>query len=254
MEVQEQGETKENTAVEGQNTEQQQQQTDPGQQGDQSTERPKWLYQLKGDLQQNEALTKYDTLSDLGNAFVELNGKLERSVEVPGEDADENAVQDFYAKLGRPEGPGDYELPKIEGAKDGDDTELRNMFHEAGLSNTQAKKLHGSLAKSLQEAAEDYQRQVETKSQENVKTMQKEWGNKYEDNLEKVRQAFSVLGGGDEFAQSLMETGLIYGPDTMRMGLRIADRVLEDSFFNGSKGGGTAADDAASWYPRTEFS
>lgn len=218
------------------------------------SERPKWKYQLKGELQENAELDKYKTLSDAMNDFLEVKRRADEMVSIPGDDADEEAKKAFREKFGVPENPQDYKLPAVEGVKDADTSNIRSIFHEAGLNQPQAEKVFGKIMSEFATEQQQAQQRLKSRVESNTEEIKREWGDNYEANLEKVRQTYAKLGGGEDFAKSLMETGIMYGPDTMRMGLKIADKVLEDDFFAGTPAKGAInQDDPTSWYPKTNF-
>lgn len=119
-------------------------------------ELPKYASQLSPEKRESEDYQKYvykhQKLDDIADNYVELSKKLERSLQVPGKDADEKDIKAFLGKLGVPEKAEEYDL-EVKGIdpdalpKDMADR-FRKDFHDAGLTKTQAQKMYHVLARN----------------------------------------------------------------------------------------------------------
>jgi len=228
---------------------------EPGQ--TQAPELPKWHYQLTGDLQGHELLRDHASPSDTAKAYRELASKADRMVELPGDDADEQAREAFLSRL-RPETPEDYTLELPDGIPEGMynaewEKEFRKTVHELGLTNEQAKELH---RRELQQELSTAQEQAKARK-EKFDQLKKEWGDKFDGNLNEVQTAFKTVAqkmGDNTLAQRMVESGYGNDPDMMRMFHGIWQMIKPDTLVEGSVDGGSGGGDLAeTYYPETNF-
>lgn len=88
----------------------------------------------------------YDSYDKLATAYSHLNKLAKGSPDVvalPGADADEKALGEFYTRLGRPADANSYEIKLPDGAQidEGFMGTAKGWFHEAGLTSKQANAL-----------------------------------------------------------------------------------------------------------------
>lgn len=123
--------------------------------------------------------------------------KAGRTVVLPGIDADEKALGDFYTKLGRPEKADGYELPVPEG----DDGKMadwaKGVFHEAGLTSKQAAVVAEKWNEYIGGAAATASEQSQAASQEAESTLKKEWGAAFDQKVAGIDRAAKQLGMDD---------------------------------------------------------
>lgn len=99
---------------------------------------------MKDITNMEDLLTKFDGAET-------LIGK-NRTV-VPGDDASDEDITNFYKTIGRPEKAEDYDAGLEEGKTDELFDKLKPAFHESGLTQRQAKKLLEKASPILQEIA-----------------------------------------------------------------------------------------------------
>jgi hypothetical protein len=235
-----------------------------------TNETPKWIYQLSGDLQKDDRLTGFGKPDELAKAYLDYAGKADRLVELPGED-DQDGWNDFYGKLGRPEGPDGYDFAEIktDGIAGIDELELkefRELAHKLGLTQYQAKQLlehsvnelQGIVSnaeteeKSKQEQADkqaaEQKAKVEAEKQKRIEALKTKYGDNLSEVVEKAHRAYLQVGN-QELGKVLDETGLGDDPIVVDAFLSIADMIGEDSLV----GGGEAGKVEDTWYPNTKF-
>jgi len=124
--------------------------------------------------------------------------KAGRTVVLPGLDADEQTLGDFYTKLGRPEKADGYELPVPEG----DDGKMadwaKGVFYEAGLSDKQAKMVAEKWNEYVGGAVATASEQSQAASQEAESTLKKEWGAAFDQKVAGIARAAKQLGMSDD--------------------------------------------------------
>lgn len=225
-----------------------------GQTESKQQELPKWHYQLPGQLQGNEHLSQYSTLGDLAQKFVDLQAKSDRLVELPGEDADDEAKAAFYRSLGRPDEPDGYELSTPEnreelGFTDEADAAYRQKAHELGLSKEQAEQLHAWQLERTGSALDAMKQQQKAAQEEGIQNLRKEWGDRFDERIAKAQRAFQHFGG-EELLQYLKDTGQNESPALIKSFVELYEKTSDDSLVAGDrdKYGNTAVD----WYPTME--
>lgn len=168
-----------------------------------------------------------DLLTSYRNLEKHLGGSKD-IISLPGADADETEIGEFYGKLGRPDSADKYTLQAPEGA----DKELlgwyRETAHKLGLTDSQAKALYAEYsalgeARSTQ-AAEHAQVQAEAE----IASLRTEWGKAFDSQIAAGRNAVKALGLSAEKVaeyESKLGTG-----EMLRLFATLGSRMGESSF------------------------
>lgn len=129
--------------------------------------------------------------------------KAGRAVVMPGPEADEATVSEFYGKLGRPDTAEGYELSVPEG-DDGAMAEwASNVFHEAGLTAKQAQIVSDKWNEhvgSMQTAAVDQNAQSAASAEAELR---REWGTAYDQKVNGINEAAAALNLSQENLEGL---------------------------------------------------
>lgn len=197
-----------------------------------------WRAQLPDDLKEDKAFTKFEKLGDLGKEYLNLLGKSANSIQLPGDNTTDEERATFFNKLGRPENPGGYglvkpELPEDMPYNEALEKEFREEAHKLGLSDQQAKGLFSWYHQNMTKANAEFSAIRERNHKEAMETMQKEWGNKFDENIELGRRAVNTFGG-DELKQVLDESGLGDHPVMVKVFFNIAKKVGDDKLISGA--------------------
>jgi hypothetical protein len=204
-----------------------------------------WKTALPPELQSNPTIQKYTDISGLAKSHVELASKLgQPHVPIPQDGWTPEQWNDFHTKLGRPESPDKYTLPKPqlpEGMNydEGMEKWFREKAHSAGIPQRQAEKMYAEyLDFSLAQATAATTAQAEAQANAQaaaakvVADLQKEWGGEYKAKLDGAQQAIKFLGG-DELAAHLNETGAGNDPKFIRMFAKLGEMFAEDRLKTG---------------------
>lgn len=216
--------------------------------------RPAWMEQLADDLKGNETLTQFETLSDLGTAFIDRDGKLQNSIQLLGEDATDEERATFFNSLGRPESPDGYELQRPELPEgmpydEAGEEKFREVLHNLGLTKAQGEELFRAYQENNIETYSNLVEQRKTHHNEQVEALRQEWGDAYQENAEKAIRVAEKLGG-EEFTNFLELSGLGDNPLIVKFCHAVHDLIGEDTLLTGGKtGGGDKADAASVLYP-----
>jgi hypothetical protein len=173
-------------------------------------------------------------MGDVAKAFESKDG-----VKVPGEDASEEEVAEFFKKLGRPETTDDYELTGElpEGSERDEDLEgwFKETALEANLTKAQAKKLYEKWNERVQGAQQQSQQQIKERQEQVMDQLKEEWGTKTTTNIQQAQKMVKALGG-QELVDYLNETGLGDDVRLIKGMYRAAMAVGEDAIESGSIG------------------
>jgi len=199
--------------------------------------KPAWTAQLAADLQSNEGLTQFQTISDLGKAFVDLSGKASSSVQIPGEGASEKDIADFYAKLGRPDSPDKYDLKRPElpdGVPYDEEAEkfYRTEFHKAGFTQKQmetAFNLHNQRTLAALKASREAQDKAVKEAESSLR---REWGKEFDQKFELAKRA-AFWSGGQALRDELARTGIGNNPLLVKAFAMFGSQMSEDKLVTG---------------------
>lgn len=197
----------------------------------------KWLYGVPKPLR--EDLKEFGSASEAWSALVDLKGRADRSIELPGEDATPEEVAAFNKRLGRPDGPEGYGLAKPADWPEGlpwNDNVLRvfsqNAF-AAGLTKKQAQEL---FAQETKEASKMVQAKMEKDAaqQKKNRAMLLEMGGGTEEGVAQLlaesEQAFRTVGS-PELLELFKSYGLDKHPLVIQSYQRAYNAVKDDDFF-----------------------
>ncbi len=124
-----------------------------------------------------------------------LTGNPDQNVKIPGED-DADGWSELHKKLGRPDEASKYKLG-IEAPTELD-AQFQSSFSEKafelGLSQKQAEALANWYQGTSEELIGSQNAQRQETSQVQLKELQAEWGNAYDQNVSQAKQAVRTLG------------------------------------------------------------
>ena len=221
--------------------------TAPSAKGAASEGAPAWMAQLEGDLKSDKSLTRYKTISELGKAHRELEGKLAKSVVLPDDKATDEDRNAFYKRLGVPEKPSDYKLDKVELPKGysyeaKSEEEFKNIAHKLHLTAEQAKEAHAWYVGAMVKALKDNLRAVRTSMEECQKTLRADFGDNFNAEMTHTQRAFDLFANGDdEIKQLFNKSGLGNHPKIVKAFNRLGKAMGEAPFTRGAETANKAA-------------
>lgn len=216
---------------------------------------PEWMSQLKGNLKESESLGGFGTVSDLAGAYLDLAGKADGMVHVPGENATPEEQAAFRTALGVPEKPEDYELakpsewPEALPWPEQSVSAFRAAAHEIGIPKAQAEALFNKQNEQAVALAKQMIEQRIEQKRKAVNELRSKWGSEYDERVKLVQRVFRGLGD-DELVEAMVRTGAADEPAVVRAFYRIYEKVGDDTWLQGS----TDRARESSLYPNTDFS
>ena len=186
-------------------------------------QQPKWFSQI-GDITKDAAkadkLAKFEKLSDLANAYFELDEKLGSSIVKPGKNASDEERESFYRALGKPESADKYSI-------EGDEAKIfREMAYKNNLTDEQAKALYASLQEMGETAVAQRQIAYEQQTKETQAALAAEYGKKYPQKIELLKRGLKAYGG-EAIANKLMAANLLGDIDVVKLFIHLGEMSAE---------------------------
>lgn len=158
-----------------------------------------WRAGLEGD--HLKVAERFNSLPDMAQAVIDFRKSQSTAIQIPGEDADDEAKDAFYKKLGRPDSPDAYEFPDPpEGTELSDeDKALRSkaaqVFFERGYTADQARAAIELFSEITSEGLNSIVEADKTFAEETEAELKRKWGADYEENQEFANRAANTLLG-----------------------------------------------------------
>lgn len=190
----------------------------------------------KGWKSPTDLLTSYRNLEKFAGGSKNL-------LELPGDNASEDVLNQFYSRLGRPDAAEKYGFDVPEGG----DPELTNWFKQTafkhGLSQKQAQSLFNDwngMSGSLQEklAAEK-----QAASERDMTTLKSEWGQNFDKMIGSGKMAVRALGLDEAKLASLEDK--LGSAEMLRLFATLGSKMGEDTFEGGERSGSSFGLDPA---------
>jgi len=203
----------------------------------------KWREFLSDEFKVHPVLKDYKDANALAKSHVNLQ-KLLGGDKIPAPKDDWTAEQwnELYARLGRPESPDKYAFKVAEGFPV-DDPLLKDMtaiMHASGLSTKQvAAVLEGYSGKVMGHLANEKTQQAKAAA-ETTAALQKEYGDKFEEQLNYARYAVKELGD-EALIKALNETHLTNSAPLVKL-MAKAGRLLASDRASGQAATGSFGD------------
>jgi len=203
-----------------------------------------WREELKDEsLRTNKSLEKFVDKDALAKSYVELEGKLGKSVEIPQDEADAGALDKYYARVRGVKTPEEYDLAAVK--DEGFKKFLAENGYKAGMDRRQLKQMADAIQnreadreKAAKEANDKRYSDAEAK-------LKAKYGDKYAEVPAKAAKAFAkMFGSKPELFERLKAAGLDNDPDMVEQFAEFAS-VLEPetNLVKSDSGKGGAKDD-----------
>lgn len=177
--------------------------------------------QNKGWASPSDLLTSYQNLEKLTSGSKNV-------VALPEDDASEDEYVKFYARLGRPESPEQYQLETPENADGALEEWFRDTAFQLGLTGKQAANLFDRWQEMSVQRVEQEQAIQHRMGEDAIKTLKAEWGDQYDTNIDAGRRATMALGY-DEAALNHMEERLGTA-ELLKLFSALGSKMKEDVF------------------------
>ena len=184
---------------------------------------PAWMSQI-GDITKDAAkadkLSKFEKISDLANAYMELEGKQGNALVKPGENASDEEREAFYKALGKPESADKYGI-------EGEEAKMfRDMAYENNLTDDQAKAIYAKLKEIGENALAQQKIAYEQQAKETQNALLAEYGKDYQTKIEMLKRGVNNYGG-QAVAEKLQNAGLLADKDIVKMFILLGEQSSE---------------------------
>lgn len=198
----------------------------------------KWKDYLPEDLKKTELVANSKNIVDFAGQAINAQKMIGSRIPLPKDTDDENAWNEVYNKLGRPNAPEGYKIERPQDSKYEYNEALEKQFlaeaHKAGLNNKQANALaKWQMEKYAADKAADEQAIASATEQ-----LKREWGNKYDERISGMQRIIGEYEG--------TYPGLIAAIDTAGIGnnpafIKFFHDIVE-GLIEGNAPGGTPGD------------
>jgi hypothetical protein len=174
--------------------------------GEGSTSEPSWTDSLseetRGYIESKGIKTPDDLVKGWKNAEGFVGTPAERLLRLPEKMDEPGALDEIYARLGRPGKAEEYEIPTVTIGKGDDGVDLSESFkeaaHGAGLTTPQATKLAEWYNGLLEKGYEAVAKQREEQGEADLLSLKTEWGESFDSRVASAKRAARALGWSEE--------------------------------------------------------
>ncbi len=193
---------------------------------------------LPDELRGEPSLQSFDSVDKLAKSYVHARKMIgadpDQMLQLPKED-DAEGWNSVYERLGRPNAPDGYDFELGDGEQSDEVADFKNVAHELGLTNDQARNILGIYNQISQNDMAQEDEQFEQMNVEYLQDIQSEWGDSFNKNAELARRAFTDFAS-EELMDVLRETGLSNHPEMLKTFARIGQVLSEDNVLPGTRG------------------
>lgn len=195
-----------------------------------------WMKGIEEQFLSSQSVTSAKTPNDLAKQVFNLEKVMGKPrLPMPEDTWGEKEYSEFYQKLGRPESPDAYKLeglPEEVAFAEEEKKQLLTTLHQSGLNNKQANSVMKAIADrevNLSKSVDNKFQESETKARE---SLQKEWGDKFENNLRLASSTLNQLTDPDTASQLEQMAG--NNPAFIKLLAEVGTKFMqEDSAFKG---------------------
>lgn len=204
-----------------------------------------WMKGLPEPLRASKSLAKFDSPEAAFKSYIELEGKLGKSITIPDQSAGKEEWGKFFSRIGRPESPDQYDVPKGKLDPDFEKT-FRARAHQSGLTKAQATDLLASIIEDTEGRATRQKSAAERNAADSARKMREEFGDQYESRMEAMKIGAKALFN-EGLQERLERAGILSDPDFIRVMADYGSRFGETQFVRGQGVEGTSKKDPYDW-------
>lgn len=187
-----------------------------------------WFDNLPEELKESSYLAKFKdkSLNDVLKSAVNAQALIGKKIE----DFSKEEIEGFYGKLGKPESPEGYKFAEELGEDAVND--FRQAFHQANLTQEQAKNLSDQFIMAQRATQEAQAKEIELKMVDVKNELMKEFGSAYDQRIQLATKAIKDVGGED-LLKAINESGLGYNSNVIKsfakLGMELGESKIVDA-------------------------
>ena len=186
-----------------------------------------WRSSLNDELKNNPTIQNIKDLESAANTLVHQQKMIGSRIPIPKTD-EERA--ELYTKLGRPETSEKYNfaIPETHSKFFNEEQvkQFKNVAHQIGLNNDQAKALIDFQVKSVDFENQRRNSEMTLGKKSTEEALHKEWGYDYDNKVRAAQRAMSVYA--DEELIQLLDTEAGNHPSVVKLFARLGEDITED--------------------------
>lgn len=206
------------------------------------------MAQMPKELQDNERLNQFNNFGELGKSFLELEGRLGKSVVIPGEDATDEERAAYRKRIGVPEKTDEYKFTKTQ-LPDGlrYDEALEASFTQralkAGLTAAQADELFQWQTEATVQSHKDRQADMAREAEASFQKLRDKFGTSTAEELALTNRFLQTAAStfGPELAKKIEKSGLGNDTEFIQLVNFFAHQTGEDHFVGAGSGPETSS-------------
>lgn len=144
-----------------------------------------------------DGIGKDEAFDKVLNSYRNLEKKAgvpeDRLIKLP-EEGDDDAMNSLYDRLGRPEDKDGYATPEGDTENDPVLGWAKEALYNAGVSKDKGEAILNSYNEMVKEMAEEVQKEVELRQEQEINDLKKEWGSHYDARIQSAREFAGAIG------------------------------------------------------------
>lgn len=198
-----------------------------------------WRATLPKELQEDASLKKFTSVDALAGAYVSAQKLIGADkIALPGKHTTPEEFRQVLHKLGLPEDAAKYDVKFKASDLEGLTSSFKEAAYKAGVLPQQAQAIADWIESQKQADSQAIQKDQETKFNNTVANLKKEWGEAYSRKLGTVTKAL-VDAGGTEAVEYINSIGLGADETFVKLMANLADKIYgEHHIVEGESQGG----------------
>lgn len=203
-----------------------------------------FLATLPEEIRAEPSLATIKDLPALAKGYVSAQKLIgAKRIALPGDNASDQQLAEFYAAIGRPETHDKYETPQFKFSDESLQVKpevldgTKQVFHKLGLTNKQARGVLEHYMKFVDDGAKAQSSNRVANESQAISKLKDEWGDKFDANIDVAKSIIRKFGQDmPELGEFLNETGLGSNVPLVKFFHKIGHAIMEDHAIN--PGGG----------------
>ena len=189
-----------------------------------------WKSALPDDLQKDPSMMSIMDIQSLAKSYVHSQKMIGKDkIVVPDKFATTDDWNKVFNKLGLPESLDKYELKNADKFEKGFLDQFKGYAHKEGILPMHAEKILDWYEQYADNVVKENADKYKIEEENNIKSLQKEWGNGFERKVQAAAGVFKKFADEDTI-KYINETGLGNDPKIIKVFAKIAESLGEDKF------------------------